>query len=179
MPTIDSKINFKVLLQQWLDDYEWNGTFHVDKDGDIRLDTGVYIDAQPYDIYVNASDGAGIVSVYMYTPFCVRPANVVETLTLINKIHSKNRAGRFTIVDSGRIQCCQSVDFETAAPTTQSMELLISSTIRVCSRYDAALAAVALTGQPAAQVIEALEKPQETAPILPATVPATTSVSLH
>lgn len=149
-------INFKLLLQLWLNEMEWRGDFK-DQEGNIQLRTAVRIDNQLYDIYLDASDQAGWVMTCIYAPYHARTANQAETLVLLNQINTYTRNGRFALLPDNRIQYSHYVDFETLNPTSQSIHLLMTPALNQCARYDDALAAVAVGGRSAEEALAALD----------------------
>jgi len=178
----ENTINFKLLLQQWLNEVGWSGDFEENDDG-IQLRTAIKFDTQYYDVYVNASDRTGYIVTCIYSPFHVRTANLPETLFLINQINAFMKNGRFAVIPNNRIQYAHFVDFETANPTVRSIDLLMMPALRKCERYDQALACVAVGGQSAAEAIAALDaaESEETPdPVVPeVTSESTMSSALH
>ncbi len=143
------------IVQEALDELEW--TADIDDDeaaGASHVATNAIIDGQLCDIFIDTDEGADALSVFIYLPFRVKPAYYAEACQLVNAINVDVRHAHLEILrDSGRVRLVVSANVEGASPTGLFLVRMLQCGDHVLCHWLGALAAVAVTGRPAAAVL--------------------------
>ena len=143
------------IVQEALDDLEWTDDIEDDEEaGKSRVTTGAMVAGQPCDIYIDTHEQHDAISIYIYLPFRVAAENYPQACMLINAINVDARHGHLEILrDGGRIRLVASADVEGAAPTGIFVVRMIQSADAILSHWMWALAAVAVSGQTADELL--------------------------
>ena len=146
------------IVQDALDQLEWEDEITVDEAADTsQLHTVVHIDDQPCKVYIDTHEQSDSISVFLYLPFRVKTAHYPEACMLINAINADARHGHLEILaESGRIRLVVSADVEGANPTGVFVVRMLQCGEAILSHWIGALAAVAVTGRPAKEVLVVL-----------------------
>ncbi len=149
------------IVQEALDDLVW--TADIDDDeaaGECHVATHALIDGQPCDIFIDTDEGLDALSVFIYLPFCVKPGQYAEACQLVNAINVAVRHAHLEILqDSGRVRLVVSANVEGASPTGLFLVRMLQCGDHILCHWLGALAAVAVTGRPAAEVLAAIAPP--------------------
>ena len=150
-----------LIVQDALDQLEWQDEITVDEAaGTSQLKTLVNLEDQSCTIYIDTHEASDSISVFLYLPFCVKAAHYPEACMLVNAINTDARHGHLEIVaDSGRIRLVVSSDVEGANPTGLFVVRMLQCGQALLSHWIGALAAVAISGRPAAAVLAEMTTP--------------------
>ena len=150
-----------LIVQDALDQLEWQDEITVDEAaGTSQLKTLVNLEDQSCTVYIDTHEASDSISVYLYLPFCVMTAHYPEACMLVNAINTDARHGHLEIVaDSGRIRLVVSADVEGANPTGLFVVRMLQCGQALLSHWMGALAAVAISGHPAAAVLAEMTTP--------------------
>jgi len=145
------------IVQEALDYFEWTDDIADDEDaGSSRVETGAMVAGQPCEIYIDTNEQLDAISVYVYPPFRVRDEYYTQACVLINTINAKARHGHLEILqDSGRMRLVVSADVEGASPTGIFVVRMLQLADAILSHWMWALAAVAVGGQTADELLAA------------------------
>ena len=151
-----------LIVQDALDQLEWQDEISVDEAaGTSQLKTLVNLEDQSCTVYIDTHDASDAISVFLYLPFCVKAAHYPEACMLVNAINAAARHGHLEIVaESGRIRLVVSADVEGANPTGLFVVRMLQCGESLLSHWMGALAAVAISGRPAAAVLTEMTTPE-------------------
>ncbi len=151
-----------LIVQDALDQLEWQDEISVDEAaGTSQLKTLVDLEDQSCPVYIDTHEASDSISVFLYLPFCVKAAHYPEACMLVNAINTAARHGHLEIVaDSGRIRLVVSADVEGANPTGLFVVRMLQCGQALLSHWMGALAAVAISGRPAAAVLAEMTTPE-------------------
>ncbi len=143
------------IVQEALDYFEWTDDIADDEDaGSSRVETGAMVAGQPCEIFIDTDEQLDAISVYVYLPFRVKAEHYTQACVLINTINAKARHGHLEILqDSGRIRLVVSADIEGASPTGIFVVRMVQLADAILSHWMWALAAVAVSGQTADELL--------------------------
>lgn len=144
-----------LIVQDALDQLEWQDEISVDEAaGTSQLKTLVDLEDQSCTVYIDTHEASDSISVFLYLPFCVKAAHYPEACMLVNAINAAARHGHLEIVaESGRIRLVVSAEVEGANPTGLLVVRMLQCGQALLSHWIGALAAVAISGRPAAAVL--------------------------
>jgi len=146
-------------VQQFLDLMNWEDEIRVDEErGTSTMATGVTIDAQPCELYVETNESVDVIAVFLYAPFRVRPEKFVEACVLANEINVRSRIGHLEVLpQDGRVRYVQAVDFEDCEPSGTAVQNMVQAGIASFRRRLGQLAEVAMTPRTAAEILASSE----------------------
>lgn len=146
-------------VQQFLDLMNWEDEIRVDEErGTSTMATGVTIDAQPCELYVETKESVDVIAVFLYAPFRVRPEKFAEACVLANEINVHNRIGHIEIVpEDGRIRYVHEMDFEDCEPSGKALQNVAQAGFALFRRRLGQLAEVAMTPRTAAEILASSE----------------------
>ena len=153
------------VVQEALDHLDWQDTIDDDEAaGQSQVATGAIIDGQPCDIFINTHEQQDAISVFVYLPFRVKAAHYPEACMLVNAINVDARHGHLEILpETGKLRLVVSADVEGASPGGIFVVRMLQCGEAIISHWLGALAAVAVTGRPAAEVLAAVASDEATA----------------
>ncbi len=145
------------VVQQALDHLEWQDEISLDAPaGTSQVRTDVQIDDQPCGLYIDTHEATDTIAVFFYLPFRVRAEGYAEACQFINAVNSRTRHGHLEILrDNGRVRMVVSADVEGAAPTGAFVVKMLHLGVNTLATWMGSLAAVAVTGGPAAEILAA------------------------
>jgi hypothetical protein len=162
------KLKYQQLVEDWIQDQGWSDEVDLDIDMSIvRLKTGIKANSQNYSLFIEARGKTDLIQLYLYPPFNVSAEKTSEALILINEINLRIYQGRFAMMSDGRIQYKHCIDVEDMTPSVEAIGSMVSPAWRWCEKWDAALAAVALTRQTAGEVLRNLAEEEARFEIVP------------
>ena len=146
------------VVQDALDHLDWTADIADDEAaGHSHLATDAFIDDQPCGVFIDTDECLEAIGVYIYPPFQVKPAYYPEACLLINAINVQARHGHLEIPpESRKVRMVVSADIEGVTPTGLFVVRMLQVGDAILSRWMESLAAVAVTGRPAKEVLAAL-----------------------
>ena len=126
--------------------------------------TDAFIDDQPCGVFINTDERLEAISVYIYPPFQVKPAYYPEACLLINAINVQARHGHLEIPPELRkVRLVVSAGIEGVTPSGLFFVRMLRVGDAILSRWMESLAAVAVSGRPAREVLAARANKEATA----------------
>jgi len=146
------------IVQDALDHLGWTADIVDDEaSGQSHLATDAFIDDQPCGVFIDTDERLEAISVYIYPPFQVKPAYYSEACLLINAINVQARHGHLEILPkTGKVRLVFFAGIEGVSPTGLFVVRMLQFGDAILSRWMESLAAVAITGRPAEEVLAEL-----------------------
>lgn len=106
----------------WTFDWEWQNKPH-----DILFKSGVQAEGQSFPLFVETSESAETMALFIYSPFDIPVPRIQEIVKLINRLNIRMPLGRYAIVDNGepvRIQWKGMIDVEGATLSAKQVRTI-------------------------------------------------------
>ena len=148
------------VVKQCLDEMGWTDEVRDDEDaGESRMSTPLEVAGQSCRLYVDTDEGNDSISVFLYPPFRVCEDNHVQACVLVNAINYRTRVAHLEISPGdGAIRALVAIDVEGSEPCGLCVNVMLRAVNAILKRWMWALAAVAIAGRAAQDVLDEYER---------------------
>jgi len=157
------------VLTKWIKQQPWEEAIEVEKKSkNSTFRTSIKIDDKPHDMFFEADEVNGWLSVYAYGPTKVPPFRMGELTRLLNKINLRLTIGRLACIDdhdANPVQYRARIDLNGGKLTTAQIDTLALTAWKIFTLYGPIIEEVALRKKSASRCWTALIEAETSLPI--------------